>query len=105
MRSAKLRVIGSFIGALVSGTYLYFFPFTVLGFAACVGVGALICDLLKLPDHIKLTEVKISVIMIVSVTTNNLVPIENAVLRFAESVIGAVVAVTVAYVSAFSSPD
>jgi uncharacterized membrane protein YccC len=97
LRSAKLRVIGSFIGALVSGVYLYFFPFTVLGFAACIGVGALICHLLRLPDHIKLTGVTISVIIIVSVVTNNLSPIENAALRFAESVIGTLVALIVAY--------
>jgi uncharacterized membrane protein YccC len=105
LRSAKLRVIGSFIGALVSGVYLYFFSFTVLGFAACVGVGALICHLLRLPEHIKLTGVTISVIMLVSVITNNLSPIENAALRFAESVIGAAVAIAVAYVSSLSSPE
>jgi uncharacterized membrane protein YccC len=30
---AKLRITGSCIGALVSVTYLYFFPFSVPGFA------------------------------------------------------------------------
>jgi uncharacterized membrane protein YccC len=99
LHSAKLRSIGSLIGAVVSGAYLHFFAFSLPGFAACVGAGALICHLLRLPDHIKLTGVTISVVMMVSVTTDNQVPIENAALRFFESVIGAGVAVAVAYLA------
>ena len=97
LTSAKLRVIGSFIGALISGVYLYFFPFTVVGYVVCIGVGALICHLLRLPDHIKLTGVTISVIMIVSLISYNADPVMNAALRFVESVIGTAVAVIVAY--------
>jgi len=95
-KSAKLRVVGSFIGAVVSGVYLYFFSFTVIGFAACIGVGALVCYLLRIPSHIKLTGITISVIMIVSIITQNLAPFMNAALRFAESVIGTLVAIAVA---------
>ena len=80
LRSAKLRSIGSLIGV-------------------CIGAGALICHLLRLPDHVKLTGVTISVVMMVSVTTGNHAPIENAVLRFLESVIGAGVAVAVTYLA------
>ncbi|HML96594.1 MAG TPA: FUSC family protein [Thermodesulfobacteriota bacterium] len=99
LRSAKLRSIGSLIGAAVSGAYLHFFAFSLPGFAACLGAGALICYLLRLPDHIKLTGVTISVVMMVSVTTGNQAPIENAALRFFESVIGAGVAVSAAYMA------
>lgn len=56
LKSAKLRVIGSCIGAVVSGTYLYFLPFTVTGFPLCVGIGAFICYLLRMPAHIKLNR-------------------------------------------------
>jgi len=104
LRSAKLRSIGSLIGAVVSGAYLYFFAFSLPGFAVCVGAGALICHLLRLPDHIKLTGVTISVVMMVSVTTGNHAPIENAALRFFESVIGAGVAVSVTYLAGMLSP-
>jgi len=104
LHSAKLRSIGSLIGAVVSGAYLYFFAFSLPGFAACVGAGALICHLLRLPDHIKLTGVTISVVMMVSVTTGNHAPIENAALRFFESVIGAGVAVAVTYLAGMLSP-
>ena len=99
LHSAKLRSIGSLIGAVVSGAYLHFFVFSIFGFAACLGVGALICHILRLPDHVKLTGVTISVVMMVSVTTGNHAPIENAVLRFLESVIGAGVAVSVTYLA------
>lgn len=97
LRSARLRTIGSLIGAVVSGAYLHFFAFSIPGFAVCIAVGALICHLLRLPDHIKLTGVTISVIMLVSVMTHNEAPIENAALRFFESVIGAAIAVAVTY--------
>ena len=97
MRSAKLRTIGSLIGAAVSGVYLHFFDFSVPGFAACIAAGAIICRVLKLTNHIKLTGVTIAVIMLVSVNSHNNAPLENAALRFFESVIGAAVAVAVTY--------
>ncbi len=95
-KSAKLRITGSCIGALVSGTYLYFFPFSVPGFALCIGVGGVICHLIRMPAHIKLTGITIAVVMIVSVITSDIDPVMNAALRFMESIIGALVAVTVA---------
>ncbi len=100
-KSAKLRAVGSSIGAVVSGVYLYFFPFTVIGFAACIGVGALICYLLRIPSHIKLTGITISVIMIVSIIAQDLAPFMNAALRFVESLIGTLVAVAVAIVTSY----
>ena len=49
-----------------------------------------------MPAHIKLTEITIAVVMIVSVITSDIDPVMNAALRFMESIIGALVAVTVA---------
>ena len=96
LKSGKLRIIGSCIGAIVSGTYLYFLPFSVLGFAVCIGIGAFICYLLRMPAHIKLTGITISVIMIVSIIIHDVDPVMNAALRFIESIIGALVAISVA---------
>lgn len=95
--SAKNRIIGSLIGAIVSGFYLLFFPFSLIGFAAAIGVGVLICLLLGLPQSIKLTGITISVIMIVSTITEDLHPFLNAGLRFAESAIGTGIALIVAF--------
>ena len=97
--SGKFRVIGSFIGALISGLYLYYFSFSAIGFAFCIAAGVLVCHLLGLAKYMKLTSITISVVMIVSLVDKDLDPFLNAALRFAESVIGTAVAVTVAYVS------
>lgn len=96
--SAKNRVIGTFIGAILSGIYLMIFPFTVIGFATTIGVGVLVCYIFKVPQSIKLTGITIAVIMIVSTITQELHPIKNAGLRFAESAIGAGMALLIAYV-------
>jgi len=95
-KSARLRVRASFIGCLIAGIYLYFFSFAVVGFAICIAIGVLLCRILRIPDHIKTTNITISVVVIVSVVNHNIDPVMNAALRFAESVIGSLVAVVVA---------
>jgi len=99
LNSAKLRLTGSFIGAVLSGIYLLLFPFSVIGFAITIGVGVLVCFLLKVPESVKLTGITISVIIIVSTIAEELHPVKNAGLRFIESAIGAAVAEIVAYVN------
>ena len=96
-KSAIMRIRASFIGCLVAGVYLYFFPFTVVGFAICIAVGVLLCHLFRIPDHIKTISITISVVIIISVVNHNIGPVANAALRFAESVIGSLVAVAVGY--------
>ena len=93
---ARLRIRANFIGCLLSGLYLYFFPFTVVGYAICIAVGVLLCHLLRIPDHIRTTSIAISVVMIISAVVHDIGPVENAALRFAESVIGSLVGVAVA---------
>jgi len=94
--SARMRVRASFLGCLVAGVYLYFFPFSVVGFAICIAIGVLLCHLFRIPDHIKTTSITISVVIIISVVNQNIGPVANAALRFAESVIGSLVALAVA---------
>jgi len=97
--SAVFRIIGSFLGAAISGTYLYFYHFSAIGLAICIGVGVFVCHLLGITKYVKLTSLTIAVVMIISVINNDIEPFMNAALRFAESVIGTIVAVMVAYVS------
>lgn len=94
--SAKKRIIGTLIGAIISGVYLLFFQFTIIGFLIAIGTGVVICLLLKLPDSIKLTCITISVVVIVSTISKDLHPFINAGLRFVESAIGTLAAVLVA---------
>jgi uncharacterized membrane protein YccC len=96
IKSARMRIRASFLGCLIAGIYLYFFPFTVVGFAICIAIGVLLCHILRIPDHIKTTSITISVVVIVSVLVSDISPVENAILRFAESVIGSLTALAVA---------
>ncbi len=97
LHSAKIRIIGSLTGAIISGVYLVFFPFTILGFAICIALGVLLCYFFKIQHSIKLTAITISVILIVSTVEKELHPIINAGLRFVESAIGTALALAVAY--------
>lgn len=97
--SARSRIIGTFIGVLISGVYLYLFPFNVFGFAICIVAGVAVCKLLSITQYIKLVGVTISVVMIVSIVNKEIEPFINAALRFGESVIGTVVALIVVHVS------
>jgi uncharacterized membrane protein YccC len=99
VNSAKVRILGSLLGAIISGVYLIFLPFSLVGFAFCIAVGALSGHLLGLPYTIKLTGITISVVMIVSTIEHDLNPVLNASLRFVESAIGTIIAVFVAYVA------
>ncbi len=93
--AAKNRVIGSFIGAIVSGVFFSFFSFTFTGYVITIGAGVLVCLISGCPQSVKLSGITISVILIASTIAKDVHPITNAGLRFAESVIGTGVAVIV----------
>lgn len=97
IRSARMRIKASLIGCLIAGLYLYYFSFSVVGFAAAIALGVFVCHVLRIPDHIKTASITIAVVVIISAIVQNVGPIENAGLRFAESVIGSLVAVAVGY--------
>jgi len=99
LKSARMRIKASLIGCFIAGAYLYFFPFSVVGFAISIALGVFICHILRIPDHIKTTSITISVVVIISAVVKDIGPIENAFLRFFESVIGSFVAVVVGYIA------
>ncbi len=92
INASRMRIKASFLGCLIAGAYLYFFTFSVIGFSIAVALGVLVCHLLRIHDHIKTTSITISVVVIISVIVTNIGPVENAALRFAESVIGSLTA-------------
>ena len=93
--AVKNRLIGTFIGAFVSGVFFYFFPFTLFGYVLTIGAGVLVCFLFNQPQSVKLSGITISVVLISAAISKDLHPIANAALRFAESAIGAGVAIVV----------
>lgn len=94
-KSAGLRVLGTFIGAVVSGLYLSFLLFNPVGLALSIGVTIVLCQLLKVPSHGRLAAITVAVIMVISTMNPTLNPVMNAALRFSESCIGSAAAVAV----------
>lgn len=92
-KSAVLRVLGTLIGATLSGFYLYFFSFNVVGMAISVGLTVLLCQMVEVPDHGRLAAITVALVMVISSGNPELPPLANAALRFIESVIGAGIAV------------
>ena len=97
--SAMLRVLGTFIGAAVAAIYLVLFRFHPLGMAVTVGVTVLVCQALRVPDHARLASVTVVIVLAVSVADPAIRPVLNALLRFAESCIGAGIATLAVYLS------
>ena len=93
--SAWLRVLGTFVGAVISSIYLSFLPFSPLGMAVTVGVTVLLCQFIGIPDHARLAALTVAVIMVISSLHPEYHPFLNALLRFMESAIGTVLAVVV----------
>ena len=95
--SAWLRVLGTFIGAVISAVYLYLLPFSPLGMAVTVGVTVLLCQFIGIPDHARLAALTVAVILVISGLHPEYNPLLNALLRFLESAIGTVLAVMVVW--------
>ena len=93
--TASLRILGSFIGAVVSATFLSFLPFSPLGMAAMIGLTVLVCMAFGIPDHARLAAITVAVIMVFSTLNPDVPPFINATLRFCEVIVGSAVAVGV----------
>ena len=92
-KSAVLRVLGTLIGAMLSGFYLYLFPFRPVGMATSVRLTVLLYQMVGVPDHGRLAAITVALVMVISSGNSELSPFANAALRFIESVIGAGTAV------------
>jgi len=88
-QSALLRVLGTLIGTTIGDLYLQFFPFSVIGMAASVGLTVLLSQALNVPDHGRLAAITVALIIVISTGAPELSPFTNAALRFGEAVIGA----------------
>ena len=97
--SSKNRILGTLIGAIISGIYLYLFDFSLLGYAVSIAFGVMACYVFKAQASIKLTGITISVILIVSTIESELHPFMNAGLRFVESAIGTMIALLTAIIT------
>ena len=58
-----LRVLGTLIGAMLSGFYLYLFPFSPVGMAVSVRLTVLLCQMVGVPDHGRLAAITVALVM------------------------------------------
>jgi uncharacterized membrane protein YgaE (UPF0421/DUF939 family) len=78
---------------MLSGFYLYLFPFSPVGMAVSVGLTVLLCQMVEVPDHGRLAAITVALVMVISSGNPELPPFASAALRFIESVSGAGIAV------------
>ncbi|MGL5731961.1 MAG: FUSC family protein [Bacteroidales bacterium] len=91
-----LRVLGSFIGALIAYIYLLFFPFSLPGMCISIFFLGIICMLLSVPDNGKMATVVLIWVFIRSMDSTQS-PLLNGFLRFTESTIGVTIGLITAY--------
>jgi uncharacterized membrane protein YccC len=97
LTSAGRRILGTLIGAVISGLYLSILPYSLIGMTVCIGLTVLLGQATDTPDHARLAAITVAVIMITSAAEPAFSPSLNAVLRFAESCIGAGITVLAAH--------
>lgn len=95
LSSAWLRVLGTLVGATVSAIYLSFVAFDPFGMAACIFATVLLCHAAGIPDPARLAAVTVALIMVIFTIDPAVSPVASAALRFAESFLGAAIAVLV----------
>lgn len=98
IKQGWLRVLGTFIGAVIATIYLLIFPFSLTGLIVTVFVLEIACMIFTIPDNGKMATIALLVIMLISQKNPDIPPIVNSSLRFIETVVGAVIGVGMAWV-------
>lgn len=94
-----LRVLGTFIGAVIATIYLSVFHFSVAGFIATVFLLEITCMLLKIPDNGRMATIALIVIMLISQKSPDIPPIVNGSLRFVETALGVTIGIALAWLT------
>lgn len=97
IKQGWLRVLGTFIGAVIATIYLLIFPFSVAGLIVTVFLLEIICMILSIPDNGKMATIALIVIMLISQKNPDIPPIINSSLRFLETFVGAAIGIAMAW--------
>lgn len=97
IKQGWLRVLGTFIGAVIATIYLSIFPFSVAGLIVTVFVLEIACMMFSIPDNGKMATIALIIIMLISQKNPDIPPIVNSSLRFLETVIGAGIGIAIAW--------
>lgn len=96
---AIIRLIGSFIGALVAGIFLLVFSPSVFLSIPIVFVAAIICKFTHFEEGLRLSALTAAIILAVSLMSPDISPFYNALARFLESFIGIFLAVIIRWLT------
>lgn len=97
IKQGWLRVLGTFIGAVIATIYLLIFPFSVAGLIATVFVLEIVCMMFSIPDNGKMATIALIVIMLISQKNPDIPPIVNSSLRFLETTVGVGIGIAMAW--------
>lgn len=98
IKQGWLRVLGTFIGAVIATVYLLIFPFSVAGLIVTVFLLEIVCMMLSIPDNGKMATIALIVIMLISQKNPDIPPIVNSSLRFLETAVGVGIGIAIAWI-------
>ena len=99
---AKTQILGGLLGAVTAFTYLLVLPANPYGMVLLIGCVVLICQLMGWPDYSVSAGLTVAVSLFFSQIYPDLSPLTNASIRFAEVIIGSVIAVLVVQFFSFT---
>lgn len=88
LRPAWMRVLGTFLGAVIAYVYLKLLPFSVLGMLLTVFMLEALCMILDIYNNGRIATITLVIIMLVSQLSPDADPATNCMLRFFESAVG-----------------
>ncbi|PIZ04562.1 MAG: hypothetical protein COY58_03690 [Gammaproteobacteria bacterium CG_4_10_14_0_8_um_filter_38_16] len=93
--AAWIRVLGSFLGALTSFIFATLMGDTILALTLCVFITVMLTSIFKIKQTFRLAGLTAAIIIIVGSLEPSISPFMNAFSRFAESAIGAIIAIII----------
>lgn len=93
--AAGLRILGSFVGAVSSCLFAFFFGYTMQALLLCVICTVMLTSAFKIKQTFRLASLTAAIVIIVGMLAPAVSPWMNASSRFFESAIGAVIAIVI----------
>lgn len=88
LKPGIMRVVGTFLGALIAYIYLKMLPFSVVGMLLTVFALEALCMILNIYNNGRIATITLLIIMLVSQLSPQSDPMVNCSLRFFESAVG-----------------
>lgn len=98
LRPAAMRVLGTFIGALIGYIYLKYFHFSLFGMLCAIFLLEMFCMMLGIYTKSRIATITLIIILLITQMEPAINPLTNCLLRFFESVVGVGVGVALLWV-------